>query len=243
MFRDRADAGRRLAERLLHHREMRPIVLALPRGGVPVGYEVARLLAAPLDVVLVRKIGAPRQPELAAAAIVDGTHPEIVLNEDVVSGLGIPMRYIEEEAVRQQAEIERRRRLYLADRPRLDLHGCTAIIVDDGIATGATIRAALRAVRRSQPRRLVLAAPVAPPDTVSALAAECDELVCLLEPSLFSGISAFYDDFRQLEDAEVIVLLKRAQAFGSGGSGTDGAKPADAPGHGFRKRRAEWMDE
>jgi putative phosphoribosyl transferase len=239
MFRDRADAGRRLAERLLHHREARPVVLALPRGGVPVGYEVARALAAPLDVVLVRKIGAPRQPELAAAAIVDGgSHPEIVLNEDVVSGLGIPMRYIEEEAARQQAEIERRRRLYLADRPRPDLHGCTAIIVDDGIATGATIRAALRAVRRSQPRRLVLAAPVAPPDTVSVLAAECDEVVCLLEPSLFSGISAFYDDFRQLEDGEVVALLKRAQALGNGGPGT-----GDAPGQGFRKRRAEWMDE
>jgi putative phosphoribosyl transferase len=235
MFRDRADAGRRLAERLQGHRAGWPVVLALPRGGVPVGFEVARALGAPLDIVLVRKIGAPRQPELAAAAIVDGSGTEIVLNEDVIEGLAIPRSYIEEEAARQRVELERRRQAYLPGRPHPKLQGCTAIIVDDGIATGATIRAALKAVRRSHPKRLVLAAPVAPPETVRALRSECDELVCLAEPAIFGGISAFYDDFRQLEDDEVIELLKRAERFGGG-------KDAEGP-DAFRRRRAEWMDD
>jgi putative phosphoribosyl transferase len=239
MFRDRADAGRRLAERLLAQRAGWPVVLALPRGGVPVGYEIARALEAPLDVVLVRKIGAPRQPELAVGAIVDGAEPEIVVNHDVVEELAISAHFIEEEAARQQAENARRRQLYRPGRPRLNLHGRTAIVVDDGIATGATIRAALRAVRRGHPKRLVLAAPVAPPETVRALEAECDDLVCLVEPTIFGGISAFYDDFRQLEDAEVIELLKRAEPFAEPGAGKEGEGNDQA----FRRRRAEWMDD
>jgi putative phosphoribosyl transferase len=235
VFRDRADAGRRLAERLLAHKNERPVVLALPRGGVAVGLEVARALSAPLDLVLVRKIGAPTQPELAAAAIVDGSRPTIVVNRDVVEGLAIPSRYIEEEADRQLAEIERRRSLYLPGRPSISPAGRTAIVVDDGIATGATTRAALRAVRHAGPKRLILAAPVAPPDVAADLARECDELVCLAQPSFFGGISLFYDDFHQLDDAEVIALLDQARDFAA-------PAPEAEPEGGFQRRRAEWLE-
>jgi putative phosphoribosyl transferase len=234
MFRDRSDAGRRLAERLLPHKGEHPIVLALPRGGVAVGLEVAKALSAPLDLVLVRKIGAPTQPELAAAAIVDGERPTIVVNRDVVDGLSIPARYIEEEADRQLKEIERRRSLYLPGRPSISPAGRIAIVVDDGIATGATTRAALRAVRHAGPKRLILAAPVAPPDVAADLASECDEVVCLAEPSFFGGISLFYDDFHQLDDGEVIALLDQARAFAE-------PAPVEPPGP-FQRRRAEWLE-
>jgi putative phosphoribosyl transferase len=236
LFRDRADAGRRLAERLLRFKGEHPVVMALPRGGVAVAFEVAKALDAPLDLVMVRKIGAPTQPELAAAAIVDGDPPIIVVNRDVVDGLAIPARYIDEEAERQLAEIERRRRLYLPGRASVSPAGRTAIIVDDGIATGATTRAALRAVRHAAPKRLVLAVPVAPPDVAADLAGECDEIVCLAEPSFFGGISLFYDDFHQLDDEEVIALLDQARRFGGG------PPPAAEPEGGFQRRRAEWLE-
>lgn len=235
MFRDRADAGRRLAERLQPHKDEHPVVLALPRGGVAVGFEVARALRAPLDLVMVRKIGAPTQPELAAAAIVDGTRPTIVVNRDVIDSLAIPAHYIEEEAERQLAEIERRRNLYLPGRPSISPSGRTAIIVDDGIATGATTRAALRAVRHAGPKRLVLAAPVAPPDVAADLARECDEVVCLAQPSFFGGISLFYDDFHQLDDAEVIALLDKARDFATPELETE----SDGSHH---RHRAEWLE-
>jgi putative phosphoribosyl transferase len=204
-FRDRSDAGQRLANRLMHLSDQSPVVLALPRGGVAIGFEVARMLKAPLDLVLVRKIGAPFQPELALGAVADGDHVETVLNPEI-AGL-VTETWFREERERQLREMERRRAVYLGNRPRVPVAGRTAILVDDGIATGATMRAALRSVRLANPKRLVLAVPVAPPDTVSELAAEADEVVCLRTPSFFGSIGYFYDDFRQLEDADVIRLL------------------------------------
>jgi predicted phosphoribosyltransferase len=215
MFRNRSDAGRQLAARLMPLKSEQPVVLALPRGGVPVAFEIAAALRAPLDFVLVRKIGVPWQPELAVAAVVDGEQPQIVENEDVMRLLTIPEDFIQEEAKRQLREIDRRRALYRGDRTRVDVKGCTAIVVDDGIATGATARAALRAVKRAGPKRLILAVGVAPRATVEALSAECDEVVCVGAPDDFGAISLFYDDFHQVSDDEVIDLLRRAQEFGA----------------------------
>ena len=210
VFRDREQAGRQLAEALVRFKGRDPVVLALPRGGVPVAFEIARSLEAPLDLVLVRKIGAPFQPELAIAAVVDGEKMEITVNEDLVEGLALPEGYVREQAAREVQEIERRRELYLHGLARVGVEGKTALIVDDGIATGATIRAALRAVRRRQPSRLVLAVPVAPPDTVERLRREVDEVVCLSTPAYFGAIGQFYADFRQVGDDEVRELLERA---------------------------------
>lgn len=211
IFEDRRDAGIQLAHALLRFQDRDPVVLALPRGGVPVAFEVARALDAPLDLVLVRKIGTPMQPELAAAAVVDGGAMELVRNEDVIEAARIPDSWLREQAVRELEEIERRRRLYLGGRARVPIEGKTAIVVDDGIATGATTRAALRAVRRRHPKQLVLAVPVAPEETVAALRAEVDEVVCLATPRPFGAIGYFYRDFRQLEDDEVRDLLARAE--------------------------------
>jgi putative phosphoribosyl transferase len=212
LFADRNEAGRRLAQRLVHFRDSRPVVLALPRGGVPVGFEVARQLDAPLDLVLVRKIGAPQQPELAVGAVVDGARAETVVNEVIVRELGVSKRWLEEETARQLGEIERRRALYLADRPRVPVAGRVAIVVDDGIATGATMEAALHATRRAGPERLVLAVPVAPSDTIERLRPQCDEVVCLATPTLFAAIGAFYQRFDQLSDGEVVDLLRQASS-------------------------------
>ncbi|MGH6896606.1 MAG: phosphoribosyltransferase [Geminicoccaceae bacterium] len=210
VFADRAEAGRRLAEELHRFKDERPVVLALPRGGVPVAYEVARALAAPLDLVLVRKIGAPFQPELAIGAVVDGERPELVVNRDLVEDYRIPESYLEKERERQLAEIERRRQLYLAGRSRAPVQGRTAIVIDDGIATGATMEVALHATRNARPRRLVLAVPVAPPDTIERLRGEVDEVVCLMMPAFLGAIGSFYRDFRQLGDDEVVALLEQA---------------------------------
>jgi putative phosphoribosyl transferase len=209
-FADRSEAGRRLAKALQPLQDQRPVVLALPRGGVPIAYEVAKALRAPLDLVLVRKIGAPFQPELAIGAVVDGERPELVVNQDVVDEYCIPESYLESERRRQLEEIERRRQLYLAGRPHAQVRGRTAIVIDDGIATGATMEAALRATRRAEPRRLVLAVPVAPPDTLERLRPEVDEVVCLMVPDFLGAIGSFYRDFRQLDDDEVIALLQQA---------------------------------
>jgi len=209
-FADRAEAGRSLAEELQHLGLERPVVLALPRGGVPVGFEIASLLQAPLDLVLVRKIGAPGQPELAVGAVVDGSRPETVLNRDIVRHLGLSERWIEAEAARQLEEIERRRRLYFEGRERAPIEGRTAIVVDDGIATGATMQAALHATRRADPKTLVLAVPVAPPDTLERLRQECDRVVCLAAPERFMAVGSFYDDFTQVDDETVRELLRRA---------------------------------
>ena len=207
MFRDRKDAGERLAAQLLHLKDKSPVVLALPRGGVAIGAEIARLLGAPLDIVLVRKIGVPWQPELALGAVADGGTPEIFIDERMAESLMIPGDYVREEPTRQLAELERRRQTYCAGRPPVDLGGRTAIVVDDGIATGATMRVALRAVRRQGPAWLVLAAPVAAAETLAALKGEADETVSVTAPEGLGAIGYYYDDFHQMSDDEVAALL------------------------------------
>jgi putative phosphoribosyl transferase len=212
-FRNRTEAGRQLATHLTSVRSRTPVVLALPRGGVPVGFEVAKALRAPLDLVLVRKIGAPGHPELGLGAVVDGAHPQRVINSDLVAELRVPASYLEAEAERQLREIDRRRKSYLGGRYPIEVEGRTVIVVDDGIATGATVRAALKALSRSRPADLVLAVPVAPPDTIEQLRAEADEVVCLLTPEPFYSVNWYYDDFTQTSEAEVITLLHEAQTW------------------------------
>ena len=211
VFRDRADAGRQLASALTPFRSSQPVVLALPRGGVPVAYEVAKALDAPLDLVLVRKIGTPWQPELAIAAVVDGGRPETVVMKDLVDKLKISPSYLEKQAAIELEELERRRSCYLEDRPRVDIAGRTTIVIDDGLATGATMEAALHATRRAKPKHLIMAVPVAPPDTIDRLSAEADDVVCLHSPALFGAIGLFYREFHQLSDDEVVNLLKHAK--------------------------------
>lgn len=210
MFKDRADAGRKLAARLTRFKDKHPLVLALPRGGVTVGFEISQRLGAPLDVVLVRKIGAPMQPELAIGAVADGEHPELVVNREVVELLGLPELYLLEARDQQLAEIERRRAIYIGSRPRPPIAGSTAIVVDDGIATGATARAALLAVRRAGPSRLVLAVPVAAPDTIAELRRNVDEVECLEMPPDLMAIGLHYENFQQVTDDEVIEMLAKA---------------------------------
>jgi putative phosphoribosyl transferase len=211
MFRDRKEAGEQLAAKLVHLKDMAPVVLALPRGGLAVGAPIAQALAAPLDVVLVRKIGVPWQPELALGAVTDGDVPEVFVDHEMAAALAIPEDYVKSETARQSAELERRRELYCTDRAPVDIAGRTVIVVDDGIATGATMRVALLAARRRGPKRLVLAAPVAAPETLAALAAEADEAVCVLAPARLAAIGDYYADFHQLGDDEVIALLAAAQ--------------------------------
>jgi len=208
-FRDRIDAGRRLAEALAGYKADRPVVLALPRGGVPVAAEIAAVLDAPLDLILVRKIGVPYQPELAAGAVVDGITPVVVRNDEIIRLARVSEADFAAIRDRELAEIERRRRLYLGDRPHPDLKDKTVIVVDDGIATGATTRAALRAIRTRGPRRLVLAVPVAPTSTLADLRGEADDIVCLEDHEDFGAIGLFYADFSQVADATVTELLAR----------------------------------
>ena len=210
-FTDRAEAGRLLARCLAAMPLAAPVVvLALPRGGVPIGAEIARALKAPLDLLLVRKIGAPWQPELAVAALADGTPPELVVDDEASAQAGVDRAYIDAEAAIAVREIERRRHAYLRGRTPLSVQGATVIVVDDGIATGTTMRAALRALRRRQPRRLVLAVPVAPQGTLAALRAEVDDIVCLSEPEPFHAVGEHYVDFRQVSDDEVLAALDAA---------------------------------
>ncbi len=213
IFADRAEAGRALAAKLARKKYEKPVVLALPRGGVPVGAEVARTLAAPLDLVLVRKIGVPYQPELALAAVVDGRHPEVVINEDIRRFAHVSDEEFERLKARELAEIERRREIYLQGRSRVPIEGATVIVIDDGIATGATVRAALKALRRGRPKKLVLAVPVAPPDTVANLRKEVDEIICLETPDPFYAIGIFYENFTQMSDEDVVALLAENAAL------------------------------
>ena len=208
-FADRAAAGRQLAAKLAHLKDRQPVVLALPRGGVAVGSEIARALGVPLDIVLVRKIGVPWQPELALGAVTNGARPETFIDQDLAKALDIPKAYVEEATAHQLEEIERRRNSYCAGRPEVEIAGRTAIVVDDGIATGATMRVALRAVRRRDPAHIVLAVPVAPPETLAAFRKETDEVVCLETPAMLRAIGLYYRDFHQMSDAEVTDLLTR----------------------------------
>ncbi len=206
-FPDRAYAGRLLAMEISKLGLGDPVVLALPRGGVPVAVEVARALGAPLDLVLVRKLGMPGEPEFAAAAVVDGAAAEIVLNEDAIGAADLESRFFETASADARREIERRRKLYLADRQPVPLEGRDLVVVDDGIATGTTVRAALKALRRKKPRKLILAVPVVAPSIARQIAREVDLLVALAIPRRFGAVGAFYDDFTQLDDDEVIRLL------------------------------------
>ena len=208
-FADRTDAGRKLAQALAAYKDQHVVVLALPRGGVPVAAQVAAALKAPLDLILVRKIGVPMQPELAMGAVVDGATPLIVRNEEVIQLAGIEEAEFKTVCNRELAEIERRRQRYLGGRARIEVAGRTAIVVDDGIATGATTRAALRATRARKPKKLILAVPVAPTESLPAMRDEADEVVCLEDYEAFGAIGYYYSDFRQTSDQEVIDTLAR----------------------------------
>ena len=221
IFADRREAGRRLAAALLQHSLKDPVVLALARGGVSVGFEIARALHAPLDLVLVRKIGAPDQPELALGAIADGETPDLVMDDGLVAALHVSPEYIAHTKSAALVEIERRRRAYLGDHPPVDIAGHTAIVVDDGVATGATTRAALRAARHRRPAQLVLAVPVAPVDSLAQLKREVDLAVCLDTPANFWGVGQFYLDFTQVPDAEVADLLRQARQGAPAAPGQD----------------------
>lgn len=212
-FKDRAEAGGRLAQALLHYADENPIVLALPRGGVPVAAEVAVALKAPLDLVLVRKIGVPGQEELAMGAVVDGRTPLIVRNEEIIR-----LTHVDEDAFatvrdRECAEIERRRQRYVGTRARADIRQRVAIVIDDGIATGASARAALQALRLQHPKKLILAVPVGAADTIEAMKADADEVVCIEAHEALGSIGAYYADFRQISDNEVVAILQRFPAL------------------------------
>ncbi len=208
-FKDRADAGRKLARALAGYKDEQPVLLALPRGGVSVAAEVAAVLKAPLDLILVRKIGVPIQPELAMGAVVDGAAPIIVRNENVIELADIDESTFKAICDSELAEIERRRHRYLGNRQRAEISGHTAIVIDDGIATGATIRAALRATRMRSPKKLVLAVPVAPTSTVVELHSEADDVICLEDYEPFGAIGAYYANFGQVSDGGVIDILER----------------------------------
>ena len=209
LYRDREEAGRRLASRLAAMGEDRPVIVGLPRGGVPVAFEVATALGAPLDVVVVRKLGVPVQPELAMGAI--GEDGVLILNQEVVRALAFARAAVEAVLVREQAELERRQRLYRGDRPPVPVAGRAVIVVDDGIATGVTAIAAARVLRVRGARRVALAVPVCPPGSAARFAGEVDDFVCLQAPEWFFAVGPCYEHFAQTGDEEVSELLERAR--------------------------------
>lgn len=206
-FLNRADAGRRLAARLADLKPARPIIFALPRGGVSVAHEVAQALGAPLDLILVRKIGTPDQPELAVGAIVDGQDPELVINEPIMHAEGLTRSVVEALSKPAVTEIERRRKLYFAGRTRPNPKDRVAIVVDDGLATGATMRVAIQALRKRKPKRIILAAPVASPEAIRHLKNVADEVRVLQVPQRFDAVGHYYRNFEQVTDEEVLALL------------------------------------
>ncbi len=210
MFENRQQAGRQLGKRLLHLIDERPLVLGLPRGGVVVAAEVALALDAPLDVLVVRKLGAPHQPELAIGAVTNGNNPQRILNDQVIAQVGVSDEYLQRETAAQLDEVKRRQALYRGGRSAIETSQRTVIVVDDGIATGATVRAGIRSLRQTQVKQIVLAVPVAPPQTAELLRAEVYELVCLATPHTFVAVGAVYQDFSQTTDAAVIAALERS---------------------------------
>ena len=225
-FKDRLEAGRELGQALAEYRGRSDIVvLAIPRGGVPVAFEVARELAAPLDVILVRKLGLPGQPELAMGAIASGGVR--VLNKDVVSSLGVPGQIIDLVTAREQAELERRERLFRGDRPGIDPRGRTAIVVDDGLATGSSMRAAVIALRERGAASVVVAVPVGPASTCREIARVADALVCPNQPEYFMAVGEWYENFNQTSDQEVRQLLEASSAFANPSGGPAPETPQD----------------
>jgi putative phosphoribosyl transferase len=209
IFRDRIDAGQQLAARLKHYADRRDVlVLALPRGGVPVAYEVARELKAPLDVFLVRKLGVPGHEELAMGAIASGGVR--VVNQDLVNYLGIPVDVIDAVALGELQELERRERAYRGGRPPPDVKDHIVILIDDGLATGSTMRAAATALHLEKPKRIVIAVPVSSRETCDEFRSDVDEIVCAYTPTHFQGVSLWYEDFSQTSDEEVREILKRS---------------------------------
>ena len=226
LFRDRREAGRLLAAKLTAYAN-RPdvIVLALPRGGVPVAYEVARALGAPLDVFVVRKLGVPGYEELAMGAVATGGVR--VLNDQLVARLGIPDHLIDSVAARERLELARRERLYRSGKPPLDVRNRTVILVDDGLATGATMHAAIAALRQLHPARIVVAVPTASPETCEEMKAEVDEVICAITPEPFHAVGRWYQDFSQTTDEEVQEPPRAERgAFGAGDCGKSGGERA-----------------
>jgi predicted phosphoribosyltransferase/dienelactone hydrolase len=214
LFNDRASAGRILGHALARRAPADPVVYALPRGGLPVAAPIAQALGAPLDLIIVRKIGAPQNPELALGAAVNGEKREVVINQDIVQLFGISDAEVRRLAERQFFEIERRRKAYLGAAPPISADGRAAIVVDDGIATGASMEAAIRALRRRRPKRLIMAVPVAARSALERLSALVDDTVCLAAPMSFQSVGQFFRDFPQLEDAEVVACLARCGRIG-----------------------------
>lgn len=212
MFSDRRDAGRRLARLLRDYADEKPVVLALPRGGVPVAAPVAIAFGAPLDVVVVRKLGVPGQPELAMGAVVEAGRPVTIRNEAIIRVAHVSEVEFDEVRAAELAEAQRRRELYVGRGRRLSLKGRAVIVIDDGIATGASMRAAVKAVRKQQPARLVVAVPVAARTSLEALRGEVDDIVCVDVRDDLRAIGVYYDDFEQVSDDEVIAALRSVNA-------------------------------
>lgn len=243
-FKNRTEAGRQLASAVLRLGLVEPLVLALPRGGVPVGAEVARALRAPLDVLIVRKIGAPGQPELAVAAMAEGDRDTVTVDERTSQATEGDHAYIERQVRAQRGEIDRRCSTYRIGRARLDVAGRTVVVVDDGVATGTTVRAALKALQRLAPAKIVLAVPIAAGDTVYELSQLVDDIVCLSQPGDFRSVGTYYADFDQVDDREVIALLDAAAARSEHEHGAPRSGPPTpiepAAGESASKTKGSW---
>ncbi len=215
IFKNRREAGKLLGEKLLkykHNKIEKTVVIGLLRGGIPVAYEIAKALNAPLDVALVRKIGAPDQEELAIGAIVDGKNPKVYLNKPLISQINISKDYIDRVKEIKLEEIRKREKIYRKGRERIDVHGKIAIVVDDGIATGASIRVVIEALKEEKPKKIIIAVPVIPVNTLSEFKKMVDDIIVLDAPEEFYAVGEFYENFSQTTDEEVILLLQKSKA-------------------------------